>query len=129
MDAFHSLNYTLLYAYGHMDTLIFYQTMPDLVKVIIWESKDFQDCMKRNEANHVDLEEDFAKGTWQTGTKGCIKKEGFEEGIPVWKSFLFHFWGDNRSPLGPQWTLSPIDYAAAAGKGKDANQYLGKFLL
>lgn len=108
-----------------MDTLLIYQHMPNLVKAILWESKAFGECRERNKTNYNDPEHDNNKGTWQMGRKGCIKKEGFEEGIPIWKSFVFHFWVDNRSPLGPQWTLSPINYAIAGNK-VDANQYLGE---
>jgi hypothetical protein len=65
-------------------------------------------------------------GDWQNDMKkGCIKQEGFEEGIPIWKSFSFHFWPTNPHPLGEKWTLAPYDYNEVSGM---ENFFLGEFL-
>jgi DNA mismatch repair protein MSH3 len=56
--------------------------------------------------------------------KGCIKKKGFEDGIPVWQSFMFHFWPTSASPLGNEWTLAPENYRADNPDGI-GNYYLG----
>jgi DNA mismatch repair protein MSH3 len=125
IEAFTSLNATVLYTYGAMDTLFIYQAIPDLVKIIIWEGSEYDKCFKRNDANHLETERDGADGSWQTGKKGCIKRTGFEDGIPVWKSFMFHFWGNPVSHLGHNWTLAPEDYA----RGGRGNYYLGEYCL
>lgn len=121
LEAFTALNYTLLYTYGHMDTLLIYQHIPDNVKTVIWEGEQLRRCMARNET-HYDKsafpgdELDHSPGDWQNDLKkGCIKKEGYEEGIPLWKSFSFHFWPTNPHPLGERWTLAPYDYNEVSG--------------
>ncbi|GFZ42607.1 hypothetical protein JCM24511_00324 [Saitozyma sp. JCM 24511] len=118
IEAFTSLNATLLYTYSAMDTLLIYQAIPDLVKMVIWEGSLYENCYKRNDENHL---EQGADGGWQTGKKGCIKRTGFEDGIPVWKSFIFHYWRDALSHLGHNWTLAPENYA----RGGIGNYYLG----
>jgi hypothetical protein len=83
-----------------------------------------RNCMARNNTNfEFPKEEEHTPGTWQTGQKGCIKKADFPEGIPIWKSFLLHFWVGQPHPLGREWTLSPYDYGEWGGTG---NHYLGK---
>lgn len=121
-----NLNYTMLYTYGTMDALLIYQHIPELVKVVIWEASILNHCIIRNDTNYLETEYELSSGAWQTGTKGCIQKTGFEEGIPIWKSFAFHFWGGAVSALGSQWTLSPEDY----GKWGDGhgNHYLGEWV-
>jgi DNA mismatch repair protein MSH3 len=105
-----------------MDTLMIYQAMPDRVAMIFWEGSEFDKCRDRDETNYLQTETEHTPGQWQTGKKGCIKKEGFDEGIPVWKNFMFHFWGNPVSPLGYNWTVSPEDYA----RGGTGNNYLGE---
>lgn len=122
IEAFTSLNATLLYTYSAMDTLLIYQAIPDLVKMVIWEGSLYENCYKRNDENHL---EQGADGGWQTGKKGCIKRTGFEDGIPVWKSFIFHYWRDALSHLGHNWTLAPENYA----RGGIGNYYLGEYCL
>ncbi|RXK40427.1 hypothetical protein M231_02260 [Tremella mesenterica] len=123
LEAFQSLNYTLVYTFGVLDTVLVYQTIPDLVTSIWWASADFLKCLQCNDENYQSTEKPFGAGR-QTGTKGCPKKEGFEDGIPVWKSWIFHFWQDPRHPLGHGWTLAPEDYAKWK-PGKEQNRYLG----
>jgi len=101
-----------------MDTLLIHNYLGSLIPIIIWESDLLQKCTERNESNYISTENEYSSGGWQTGEKGCIKRKGFESGIPIWKSFEFHFWGWADHPLGLEWTLTPEDY----GKG---NQYLG----
>lgn len=122
MVAFQSLNYTLLYAYGPMDTLQMYQAIPDLIPVVIMDSVTLQDCIDRN-INTADRTGDDGEGDWQTKI-GCIKRKGYEEGIPIWKTFPFHFWAGSATPMGPNWTLSPENWDVwQPGKG---NHYLGE---
>jgi len=123
-DAFTALNYTLLFSYGAMDTLLIYQYLPELVRVIIWEGSILDDCVRRNEDNYLDTEPHFAPGQWQVGKKGCIKKPGFENGIPLWKSFSFHYWAGSAHFMGSRWTLSPENYG---GDDPNGNFYLGKY--
>nr|XP_019012094.1 uncharacterized protein I206_02933 [Kwoniella pini CBS 10737]OCF50875.1 hypothetical protein I206_02933 [Kwoniella pini CBS 10737] len=126
LEAFHSLNYTLLYSFGPMDTLTLYQGLKDKVQTILWEGGELKRCLARNETNWETLENDFTPGTFQNTTSnrfGCIKRLGYEEGIPIEKSFTFHFWSGPENPLGRQFTLSPEDYAKwNNGVG---NHYLG----
>ncbi|KAH8822996.1 hypothetical protein DL96DRAFT_1533690 [Flagelloscypha sp. PMI_526] len=127
IEAFTALNYTLFYTYGTMDTLLLYQNLPPRLKPdvrILWEYTTFEDCRVRNNTNYLNMVQENAKGQWQAGKQACIKQDGFEEGIPVWNSFMFYFWREAQSPLGSQWTLSPENYAAQNEDGK-GNQYLG----
>jgi hypothetical protein len=117
------LNYTRIYSYDVMDTLYIYQAIPDMVHMVIVGAPDMKACGARNDTNFLESETAASPGTWQTGTKGCVQKPGFDEGIPVWKMFAFHFWSGPASPLGGQWTLAPEDYA---GLGIGDNQYLGE---
>lgn len=59
--------------------------------------------------------------------KGCVKRKGFEDGIPLWKMFSLHFWANPWHPLGTAWTLSPEDFEKTNDKhsGNDYNTYLG----
>jgi hypothetical protein len=116
----------LLYTYSAIETLFIYQTIPERVQLILWEGGDFDDCLLRNETNYRKMDKSWASGGWQTERKGCIRREGFEDGIPIWKNFVFHFWGDNRWPLGPGWTLSPTHHAAWSDTPEKENQYLGE---
>jgi hypothetical protein len=115
-----------------MDTLMMYQHIPDHVKIVIWEGEQLRRCMARNDTHFDESvfkgeEMQHSPGTWQDDMKkGCIKKEGFEHGIPIWKSFSFHFWPTNPHPLGEKWTLAPYDYNAVNGM---ENFHLGKSTL
>lgn len=131
LEAFTALNYTLLFTYGHMDTLMIYQHIPDLVKIIIWESAQMKRCMARDENNFnssliPDDEMSHSPDHWQKDMKkGCMKRKGFEDGIPLWKGFTFHFWPTPSHPLGERWTLAPYDYKDL---GKE-NLHLGTSFL
>jgi len=106
-----------------MDTLLIYQHIPDLVQIVIWEGEQLNHCLERNDTHYIFPKEDeHSPGDWQEGKKGCIRKADFPEGIPIWKSFLLHFWVGAPHPLGPNWTLSPYDY----GEFGDGNHYLGR---
>jgi hypothetical protein len=123
MVAFRSLSYTLLYGYGAMDVLQMYQAIPDLVPVVIVESASLSYCIRRNFDNADELDDDGNLGTWQDNV-GCVKRQGFEDGIPIWKLFPLHFWAGPATPMGQNWTLSPEDWNAwSPGQG---NHYLGK---
>ncbi|WVW80125.1 hypothetical protein I302_102100 [Kwoniella bestiolae CBS 10118] len=128
LEAFTSLNYTLLYTFESMDTLTLYQGLGDKVQTILWEGNQLDACSKRNESNWETFENDHTSGAFQNQTEvkkfGCIKKEGYEEGIPLEKSFTFHFWQGPSNPLGRQFTLSPENYALS-NKGGEGNHYLG----
>lgn len=110
-----------------MDTLLIYQSLPDMIPIVIWEGQLLERCIERTDDNYLSSEyaDQFATGEWQTGTKGCIKKKGFEDGVPIWKSFVFHFWPSEASPLGHQWTLAPENYTR---HDRVANYYLGKLI-
>jgi DNA mismatch repair protein MSH3 len=108
-----------------METLQIYQQIPDLIPIIIFEGSELEKCVARNDETEDETDDDSSPGLWQRPDRiGCIKREGFEEGIPIWKSFAFHFWQHPASPIGSNWTLSPEDYEAwQPGRG---NNYLGE---
>lgn len=112
MTSFRALNYTMLMTWGHMDALFIYQSIPELIPVVLWEEGEFVHCAARNATNYSELEnlENNAKGSWQTGKKACMQTEDYPQGIPWWKSFLFLFWDSDPNPLGQRWTVSPEDY-------------------
>ncbi|WWD16534.1 hypothetical protein CI109_100961 [Kwoniella shandongensis] len=126
IEAFTALNYTMLWTISPMDTLTLYQGLSDKVAVVIWEGGEMKKCIDRNAENWQSLEAGHTPGTFQEedGKFGCIKREGFEEGIPLHKSFAFHFWTGPAHPLGRQFTLSPEDAAEWADDG-EGNHYLG----
>jgi len=83
----------------------------------------------------------------------CVKSEAFEEGLPIWKMFAWHFWESPAHPvsltcfagyrqselsltqfhlsqLGHQFTLAPEDYARYPSlQGKENNLFIGMCLL
>lgn len=124
MVAFEALNYTMLYTYGAMDTYAIYEQIPDLVPIVIWEGLSLDDCVKRERSTEAETDTEDAPGTWQkTDEIGCIKKESFPKGIPIWKSFAFHFWASSAAPLGGRWTLSPENWGS--WDIENDNHYLG----
>lgn len=114
ISALRQLNYTILFCWGHMDTLMIYQHIPDMVPVVLWEPGEFHHCMERNDENYLEMEgyETQSSGAWQTGKKGCLQRADFPEGIPYWKSFMFNFWMHHGHPLGGGWVMAPEDYAS-----------------
>ena len=122
MVAFHALNYTLLYAYGTMHALQMYQVIPDLVPIVIFDGRTLKSCAERTIETAAETND---KGAGDRQTKiGCAKRKGYEEGIPIWKMFAFHFWAGAETPMGRNWTLSPEDREGwDPGRG---NYYLGK---
>ncbi|WVQ79142.1 hypothetical protein IAT38_001237 [Cryptococcus sp. DSM 104549] len=125
MESLHALNYTLLYAFGPMDTLTLYQGLASRVALVIWEYTELQRCLHRNETSWEELETPLSRGTYQQdeGRFGCIRREGYEDGVPLEKSFTLHFWEDARHPLGRRFTLAPEDYQS--WNGGVGNHYLG----
>lgn len=126
---FDSLNYTLLYGFGVADTLFIYRHLGDLIPIVIWEGMVLDKCMSRNATSYAALEAaehpSPVHGTWQTATNlteadtglppgepiECMYSPTYPQGVPWYKSFVFHFWGGCKSPwLGGQWTLSPETY-------------------
>lgn len=126
LNGIRELNYTFLFTSGHMDTLLVYQKIPTMVQAVIWEGNEYRHCIARNETNYEELEaqEADADGTWQQGRKACIQSHRYAEGIPYWKSFVFHFWANPVTDLGGNWTLSPEDYSKINWDGQ-GNQFIG----
>jgi hypothetical protein len=117
------LGYTILYGLGHMEALLIYQYLPELIDIIIVDTKTLRECISRSAENYLEQEDPLAPGLWQDEDRiGCIKKDGFEEGVPVWKLFPWHIWGGVRHPFGSNWTLSIADYA----KWDVGNYWLGE---
>jgi hypothetical protein len=127
IEAFRSLNYTILFANGPMEAYLIYSHMPDMVKTVIFEPLWGDQCYERNNDTYLDSEDEETDATWQTGEKGCGRRVGFEQGIPLWKSFHYHFWTGPSGPLGHTWTLAPEDWEFR--RGGHENQYLGEWWL
>ncbi|WVQ74576.1 hypothetical protein IAR50_004177 [Cryptococcus sp. DSM 104548] len=125
LETLTALNYTLLYTTHAMETLTLYQSLSDRVHNIIWEGTELDKCVKRTKDTWESTEHVEGPGTWQQedGRFGCIKRPGYEDGIPLGKSFTFHFWENPRHPLGQQFTLAPEDYAG--WNGGAGNYFLG----
>jgi len=98
------MGYTVIYTpYPSLVHAVqFYKIFPDLVKLVIMDSKDAFDC-------HDDLH-------------NCIVSESNPTGISPWKVFSFIFWSGPHNPLGLKWTLSPENYSA---EGLPKSTYLG----
>ncbi|KZO90816.1 glycosyltransferase family 18 protein [Calocera viscosa TUFC12733] len=96
-DALHQLGYSFLYLSDLDSATTYYRKFPDLVKVVLAQSKDVKGCSKNPQ---------------------CVKSALNPLGIPIWKIFSFHFWDGDHHPLGGPWTLSPEDY-------RTGNQYIG----
>lgn len=126
MQAFRALNYTIIMTWGHMDTLMVYQRIPEMVPIILWEQGEFKRCQERNDENYLELEKyDIeSPGDWQKGKKACMQTEEFPEGIPWWKSFMFLFWAQFGNPLGGKWVVAPEDYTYIR-QNDEEHHYLG----
>lgn len=125
MKAFKQLNYTMLYGWGHMDSLFMYQNLPDMIDIVLWNKNLLNECIARNETNYHELERKnwpFVNGEWQTGKQACMYSKDYPEGVPHWKSFGFHFWSGAATALGNNWTVSPEDISKYDTQG---NYYLG----
>ena len=98
------MGYTIVYTpYPSLQYAIeFYKMFPDLVKLIIMDSKDSFDCY--GDRHH------------------CVASESNPTGIPPWKVLSFGFWTGSHNPLGLKWTLSPEDYSTG---GLSNSTYLG----
>lgn len=125
--SFRAMNNTMLYGQGSMDSLLMYQHVPELVRLVFWESSSLDACIARNGTLDAYEDEDYrrAADNWQGGRgreKGCMVRDDFPDGIPYYKSLVFHFWGDARTPLGHEFTLAPWDFSALHD---DTNRYLG----
>lgn len=127
--SFRARNNTMFFGQGAMDSLLMYQHVPELVRLVFWEGSSLDTCIARNGTGPVEkeLQEDYdrAPDNWQGGTekeKGCMVREDYPDGIPYYKSLTFHFWGSPRSPLGREFTLAPWDFSDTRD---DANRYLG----
>ncbi|WOO84839.1 uncharacterized protein LOC62_06G008356 [Vanrija pseudolonga] len=128
IHALKEMNYTAIYTWTHMDTLFIYQSIPEMIKIIMWEPNVIEACMERVDNDSADKQDKdkWKTGepdTWQRGQKGCMQRTDFVKGIPWWKSFAWHFWPPPVTPLGAPWTLAPENYGAWNSIAK--NYYLG----
>lgn len=116
-----SLGYTAFFAFGHMEALSIWLTIPELVERVIMEASDLEGCAHRTPA-HQDIgrPEDYAD--WQHNRIGCIRRAGYEEGIPLWRIHSFHGWANPAHPLGANFTVS-LEPFRELGIGR--NYYLG----
>jgi hypothetical protein len=126
--ALDSLNYTLLYVLSDSEMLLIHQAIGDMIPVIFSQPSILEHCIERNNTNYLDI--DWRTGfppDWQRpGHHGCIKKQGFEDGIPLWKFLSWAWWESAMHPLGKTWTVGPEDWGKF--KFNEGNTYLGKSL-
>ncbi|BEJ18274.1 hypothetical protein CspHIS471_0705510 [Cutaneotrichosporon sp. HIS471] len=126
--AFRELNHTVLFSWGHMDTLLNYQALPELVTHVLWERSEYTICQNRNDTNYRDMDKaDYTTKPWhdwQTGPKRCMQADDYPQGIPYWKSFHFWFFVETIHPLGGHWVLAPENYDLWYGN-KVNHTYLG----
>lgn len=130
MEAFAAAGYTTLISFSTMDTLFIYQGLSDMIKLVYWEPETLKRCIARSASNYAEIEAaEDDKGEWQLGTKACIQTPDFPEGVPYWKSAVFHFWGGwggHTNPLGAGWTLAPENYAKLnPGHPRGESRYVG----
>lgn len=111
LQAFSALNYTVIYLHTAPQIHQAYLHLSSFISLIIWEGEEFKYCL--NDGSSTD-------GDKTKYLKECIKREGYEKGIPAWKSVIFHFWGGSQHPFGPNWTLSPEKQDE-----ENPNRYLG----
>jgi len=98
-----NMGYTIIYTpEPSLIHAVFYKLFPDLVKLVLMDSKDTFGCY-RNVHN-------------------CAVSKSNPTGIPPWKVFSFHFWSGSDNPLGLKWTLLPENYTA---EGLPKSTYLG----
>ena len=122
MDGYEYLGHTMLIAYGTMDMVYMHDYLGDSIKVYLAEGELIDQCVERN--NTVYHYDPMISGDFQDPERlGCIKRKGFEEGIPLWKLFAFQWWAHPRHPWGARWTLSPENYTEWGGGN---NHFLGE---
>lgn len=125
IEALEYSGYTLLYAVKPENVLAIYLHLGDHVRAVFWEGEDLQKC----------IQDDIPAVSFQPASleidsispeppMRCMRWPDSPDGIPIWKSFVFHFWGDAMSPLGTDWTLAPYDYRRWQPDDSD-NYYLG----
>ncbi|ORX41229.1 hypothetical protein BD324DRAFT_613760 [Kockovaella imperatae] len=107
-------NFTLLYSYKTLETLLIYQSLSDIVKLVIMEAGNLEECMKLHSMTGAQAQTampslDGLKWLDDDEQVGCIKRVGYEQGIPLLHTRAFHFWLGQRHPL-KQWTLAPEDW-------------------
>lgn len=104
--------------------LFIYQSIPDLIPIMLVQPGTIDKCIARNNSNYLDLESAGFRTDWQRpGRHGCVKKEGFEEGIPLQKMLAWAWWEQAWHPMGKDWTVAPEDWGSF--KGNKGNTYLG----
>jgi hypothetical protein len=124
--ALDSLNHTVLYAVTDTEMNFIHLSIPDLVKLLYVQPQTLEDCLKRDASNFLDLKQQATFPTdWQRpGRHGCVKKRGYEEGIPLWKMMEWIWWEGSNHPLGKVWTVGPEDWGYF--KHNNGNTYLGR---
>lgn len=83
------MGYTFLYALNMERTVQLYQMFPHLVKVVLAEADEVEECFRNDEH--------------------CVLSGRNPDGIPAWKIFTMHWWTTENNPLGHKWTLNPED--------------------
>lgn len=123
--AFDSLNYTILYAVSDVEMAFIYQSIPDMIPILLVQPGTIDRCIERNNSNYLDLDSAGFRTDWQKpGRHGCVKREGYEEGVPLYKMLAWAWWEAAWHPMGRIWTVAPENWGFF--KGNKGNTYLGK---
>ena len=102
-----------------------YQSIPDMIPIMLVQPGTIDRCIERNNSNYLDLDSAGFRTDWQRpGRHGCVKKEGYEEGIPLYKMLAWAWWEAAWHPMGKTWTVAPENWGFF--KGNKGNTYLGK---
>jgi DNA mismatch repair protein MSH3 len=103
-----------------------YQSIPDMIPIALVQPDVIDRCIARNNSNYLDLESSGFRTDWQRpGRHGCVKKEGYEEGIPLYKMLAWVWWEPAWHPMGKTFTVAPENWGFF--KGNKGNTYLGEF--
>ncbi|KAF8211116.1 hypothetical protein K438DRAFT_1808837 [Mycena galopus ATCC 62051] len=94
--ALNNMGYSVLYARDMGSAIQLYHLYANLIDMVIANPDQIRWCFEQED---------------------CGRTAANPAGIPLWKTFAFHFWSDPVHPLGSKWTLSPEDY--------NGNNYLG----
>lgn len=122
--AFDSLNYTVLYALSDVEMSFIYQSIPDMIPMMLVQPDVIDRCIARNNSNYLDLESSGFRTDWQRpGRHGCVKKDGYEEGIPLYKMLAWVWWEPAWHPMGKTFTVAPENWGFF--KNNKGNTYLG----
>lgn len=106
------------------NVLTIYLHLGNHVRAVFWEGAELQCCINDDiPATAFDPESLLSESPGLDAPIRCMRRPESPQGVPIWKSFVLHFWGDPQSPLGSDWTLAPYEYGR--WQPESDNFYLG----